>query len=75
MLKADKLKPTGAAGRRIAQWRRSTARLQVLLNSGGPDAELAREAFSLQRQCERLAESLQAIRLHRDHPSRHEVQR
>ncbi len=61
MLKPDKPKRSNAAGRYIAQWRRTTARLQVLVNEAGPGGELAREAFALQRQCERLAAELGAL--------------
>lgn len=44
--------------RHIAQWRRSTARLQVLINTGPGGAVLASEAHALRRQCERLAADL-----------------
>ena len=44
--------------RHIAQWRRITARLQVLVNTGAAGPLLADEAHTLQRQCERLAAEL-----------------
>lgn len=44
--------------RHIAQWRRITARLQVLMNTGDGAAALADEAHALSRQCERLAGEL-----------------
>ena len=44
--------------RHIAQWRRVTARLQVLVNTGSGAAVLAGEAHALRRQCERLAAEL-----------------
>lgn len=43
------------ARRHIAQWRRITARLTVLMNTGAITAPLADEAHALRRQCERLA--------------------
>jgi len=46
--------------RQVAQWRRATARLQVLMNSGG-GAALASEAHGLSRQCERLAADLARV--------------
>lgn len=46
------------ARRHIAQWRRITGRLQVLLNTGDGVAVLADEAHALSRQCERLASTL-----------------
>jgi UDP-glucose 4-epimerase len=53
------------ARRHIAQWRRVTARLQVLLNSGNGAGALADEAHALRRQCERLALELAACRQRR----------
>lgn len=44
--------------RHIAQWRRITARLQVLVNTGTGPGALADEAHALRRQCERLAGEL-----------------
>jgi hypothetical protein len=44
--------------RHIAHWRRITARLQVLVNTGSGSAALADEAHTLRRQCERLAGEL-----------------
>lgn len=41
--------------RQIVQWRRITARLQVLVNTGAGADALADEAHALRRQCERLA--------------------
>jgi hypothetical protein len=41
--------------RHIAQWRRVTARLQVLMNTGAGADALADEAAALRRQCERLS--------------------
>ena len=41
--------------RQIAQWRRITARLQVLVNTGAGADALADESHALRRQCERLA--------------------
>ncbi len=49
------------ARRHIAQWRRITARLQVLMNADSTAPVLADEARSLQRQCEGLASNLQTI--------------
>jgi hypothetical protein len=49
------------ARRHIAQWRRITARLQVLMNNTDSALTLAGEAHSLQRQCERLASDLQTL--------------
>lgn len=49
------------ARRYITRWRRETARLQVLLNTGADTRAFADEAMSLQRQCERLAAELRAI--------------
>lgn len=46
------------ARRHIAQWRRITARLQVLVNTRGGGAVLSDEAHALRRQCERLAAEL-----------------
>lgn len=46
--------------RHIAQWRRITARLQVLLNTGDGASVLADEAHALRRQCERLADELES---------------
>lgn len=43
------------ARRHIAQWRRVTARLQVLMNTGAGADALAAESHALRRQCERLA--------------------
>lgn len=43
------------ARRHIAQWRRITARLQVLVNADSTAPALANEAHSLRRQCDRLA--------------------
>ena len=43
------------ARRHIAQWRRITARLTVLMNTGFITEPLADEAHALRRQCERLA--------------------
>lgn len=43
------------ARRHIAQWRRITARLTVLINATDCTAPLADEAHALRRQCERLA--------------------
>lgn len=48
--------------RHIAQWRRVTARLQVLMNAGAGSAAWADEARSLARQCERLAGDLARLR-------------
>ncbi len=42
-------------GRELAQWRRQSERLAVLLRADPPPASLKAEAFALQRQCERLA--------------------
>lgn len=61
MLKANKPKRVSAAARHIAQWRRCTARLQVLVNQTGANDALASEACTLQRQCERLAAELGAL--------------
>ncbi|MES2714195.1 MAG: hypothetical protein V4795_00420 [Pseudomonadota bacterium] len=47
--------------RHIAQWRRITARLQVLMNTGDGAAALADEAHTLSRQCERLADELARV--------------
>ena len=44
--------------RHIAQWRRITARLQVLMNADSTAPVLADEAHTLRRQCERLAAEL-----------------
>jgi len=44
--------------RHIAQWRRVTARLQVLMNAASTAPVLADEAHTLRRQCERLAAEL-----------------
>ena len=49
------------ARRPIAQWRRITARLQVLMNTGTGNAALAAEAHALRRQCERLAGELGGV--------------
>ena len=46
------------ARRYIAQWRRTTARLQVLVNTRSGAAVLTDEAHALRRQCERLAAEL-----------------
>lgn len=46
------------ARRHIAQWRRITARLQVLMNADSTASVLAGEAHTLWRQCERLAAEL-----------------
>ena len=46
------------ARRDIAQWRRITARLQVLMNADSTAPVLADEAHTLRRQCERLAAEL-----------------
>ena len=43
------------ARRYIAQWRRITARLTVLMNTTDCAAPIADEAHALRRQCERLA--------------------
>jgi hypothetical protein len=51
----------GCTARHVAQWRRHTARLVLLLHADPPPAGLAAEAFALQRQCERLASDLQAL--------------
>jgi hypothetical protein len=51
--------------RQVAQWRRITGRLQVLINTGqGLDA-LADEAHTLRRQCERLASELGQVAMRR----------
>ena len=62
------IRPRNAAGRgdavvrrHIAQWRRITARLQVLMNNTTSASSLANEAHALQRQCERLASDLQTL--------------
>lgn len=47
--------------RHIAQWRRITARLQVLMNTGDGAQALADEAHTLSRQCERLAAELARV--------------
>ncbi len=47
-----------AVRRHIAQWRRITARLQVLMNADSTAPVLADEAHTLRRQCERLAAEL-----------------
>ena len=47
--------------RHIAQWRRVTARLQVLMNKTTRASSLASEAHALQRQCERLASDLKTL--------------
>ena len=44
--------------RHIAQWRRVTARLQVLMNADSTAPVLCDEAHTLRRQCERLAAEL-----------------
>lgn len=41
--------------RQLAQWRRQSERLAVLLRADPPPVCLKAEAFALQRQCERLA--------------------
>lgn len=46
------------ARRHIAQWRRITARLQVLMNADSTAPVLASEAHTLRHQCERLAAEL-----------------
>ena len=50
-----------AARRHIAQWRRVTARLQVLMNTGSGRGVMASEAHSLARQCERMAAGLAGL--------------
>lgn len=47
--------------RYVAQWRRATARLQVLVNTGTGTAALADEASALQRQCHRLSGELERV--------------
>ena len=47
--------------RRVAQWRRVTARLQLLMNDRTAAPALAQEAHALQRQCERMASDLQTL--------------
>lgn len=51
-------KGDAVARRHIAQWRRITARLVVLMNTGAGCAALAEEAHTMRRQCERLATEL-----------------
>ena len=46
------------ARRHIAQWRRITARLQVLMNADSTAIVLTGEAHALRCQCERLAADL-----------------
>ena len=60
MSRSNKTPPKGdaAARRHIAQWRRITARLVVLMNTGAGCAALAEEAHTMRRQCERLANEL-----------------
>ena len=57
MIRPNKTPARGDAvvRRHIAQWRRVTARLQVLMNTGSGADALADEAQALRRQCERLA--------------------
>ena len=47
--------------RHVAQWRRVTARLQVLMNHEDGSATLASEVHSLCRQCERMAAELRRL--------------
>ena len=60
MIRPNKAPAKGdaVARRHIAQWRRITARLQVLMNTGSGAPVLADEAPTLRRQCERLAAEL-----------------
>ena len=60
MIRPNKAPAKGdaVARRHIAQWRRITARLQVLMNTGSGAESLAAEAHALRRQCERLAADL-----------------
>lgn len=53
-------RPRGNAAVRhdIRQWRRATARLQVLVNAGTGFEAITQEARALQRQCRRLADDL-----------------
>lgn len=62
---ASKPKAGDALARRhIAQWRRVTARLVVLMNTGNGVDALASEAHALRRQCERLAGDLACVADH-----------
>ena len=60
MIRPNKTPARGDAvvRRHIAQWRRVTARLVVLMNTGNGGPALAAEAHALRRQCERLAADL-----------------
>ena len=53
--KAAAQRGDAVALRHIAQWRRITARMQVLVNADSAAPALANEAHSLRRQCDRLA--------------------
>ena len=55
--------------RHVAQWRRVSARLQVLMNDSGTAQALATEAHPLHRQCERMASDLQALATFARRPS------
>lgn len=54
--------------RYVAQWRRVSARLQVLMNDSTNARALATEAHALQRQCERMASDLQTLAAHARRP-------
>ena len=57
---------------RLAQWRRATARLLLLINTGKGAGHLAGEARSVQRQCQHLAKELQ--RMEREQFKRRQVE-
>lgn len=73
MIRPHAARPRGdaAARRYIAEWRRVTVHLQVMLNTGEGAAAIAAEAHALSRQSERLAAELRALGLRwRDQASR-----
>ena len=57
-MNADRPAPMRVVRRDLAHWRRASARLQVLLNTGAGGPALAAEAAAMRRQCERLAADL-----------------